>query len=380
MPKKYDYIIAGAGLSGLSLAYRMRKSASHQNASLLLLDKDTKERNDRTWCFWSKKEDLFDEINYKVWPKIQFADSEINQTYNIDPYKYKMIRGIDFYKHVLSFLNTCDKTDFVSSGIENIEETASEVIITTSNETYSAPWVFKSYYDNLDFSKSNFVWQHFKGWIIKSELPVFDKDKAIFMDFRVPQDDETRFFYVLPFNENEALVEIAVFSEAIPKPSFYDPFLKEYIKEKLEINTYEIVEEELGAIPMTDYNFNKIKSNKVIHIGTSGGQVKGSSGYAFYRIQEEMDRLMGYINQNKLADYKRPINRYHFYDRIFLNAILTGKTNGAKVFGKLFKKLSPQTIFKFLDEKGSFFNDLIVFTAPPTWPFTKAFFQELFKR
>ena len=94
-----------------------------------------------------------------------------------------------------------------------------------------------------------------------------------------------------------------------------------------------------------------------------------------------MDRLMtSFINKGQLKKYKRPLNRYHFYDKIFLNAILTGKTNGATVFGKLFKKLSPQTIFKFLDEKGSFFNDLIVFTAPPTWPFTKAFFEELFKK
>ena len=379
MPKKYDYIIAGAGLSGLSLAYRLRKSESHKNASILLLDKDTKQNNDRTWCFWSKKKDLFDEINFKVWPRIQFADEHINKTFDIAPYKYKMIRGIDFYNHVLSFLRSCDKTDFISTDIKAIHDQNSEVTVETDLETYTAPWVFKSYYENLDFSKSNFVWQHFKGWIIKTENNEFDKEKAIFMDFRVEQDDETRFFYVLPFNEKEALVEIAIFSGEIPDPSFYDSFIKEYISDKLSIDTYEIVEEELGAIPMTDFNFSKVESNRVIHIGTSGGQVKGSSGYAFYRIQEEMDRLMNYIAQDRLEEYKRPVNRYHFYDRIFLNAILTGKTNGAKVFGKLFKKLSPQTIFKFLDEKGSIFTDLKVFTAPPTWPFTKAFFQEIFK-
>ena len=50
------------------------------------------------------------------------------------------------------------------------------------------------------------------------------------MDFRVEQDDETRFFYVLPFNEREALVEIAIFSGEIPDPSFYDPFIKELYK------------------------------------------------------------------------------------------------------------------------------------------------------
>lgn len=233
--------------------------------------------------------------------------------------------------------------------------------------------------DKIDFSKSNFVWQHFKGWIIKTEEPTFDPNLATFMDFRVTQDGETRFFYVMPKDEHSALVEIAIFSEAIPQSEFYDPFLKAYIAQYVTSGNYDIVEEELNSIPMTDFNFNLNPSSRIFNIGTNGGSVKGSSGYAYKYIQKETDRIVSHIVDNNLDNYKPIKNRYKFYDSIFLNAILTGKTDGEKVFGNLFKKLSPQLIFKFLDEEASFFDDLKVFTAPPTLPFTKAFVEEVFK-
>ncbi len=379
MSKKYDYIIAGAGLAGLSLAYKIRKSPILDNKSILLIDKDLKNKNDRTWCYWSKSENSFDHLIYKSWKQIFFANKDFNQSFDIHPYSYNMIRGIDFYKHVISFLKNSPNTEFITDQIINLNEggTISEIQCTHAN--YSAEYIFKSYYDKPDFSKSHFVWQHFKGWIIECDEDVFDENQAIFMDFRLDQADETRFFYVLPHSRRKALVEIAIFSKDIPDPSFYDPYLKSYIKNTLQIENYQIEEEEVGAIPMTDYNFKSSVNKKVISIGTNAGRVKGSSGYAYYRIQKDTDKLLNAILSNRLDSYKIKKNRYHFYDSIFLNAILTGKTNGSEVFGNLFKQLPPETIFKFLDEEGTFLNDLKVFTAPPTIPFTKAFFEEILK-
>ncbi len=377
--KKYDYIIAGAGLSGLSLAYKIRQISALKDKSILLVDKDKKDKNDRTWSFWSHKPHVFDSILYKEWSQILFANHQFEKTYDIAPYSYKMIRGIDFYEHTLGLLNEAPLTDFVFGDITEISETADETTLTCNGISYTAPTLFKSFTDKIDFSKSNFVWQHFKGWIIKTEEPTFDPNLATFMDFRVEQDGETRFFYVLPKDAHTALVEIAIFSNTIPESSFYDPYLKDYIREYIGCKKYEIIEEELNAIPMTDFNFNPNPSSRIINIGTNGGSVKGSSGYAYKYIQKETDRIVTHITDNKLKQYKPLKNRYKFYDSIFLNAILTNKTSGEKVFSHLFKKLSPQLIFKFLDEEATFFDDLKVFTAPPTLPFTKALIEEVFK-
>jgi lycopene beta-cyclase len=51
--QKYDFIIAGGGLAGLSLAYYMNQTVLREK-SILIIDQDTKTKNDRTWCFWEK--------------------------------------------------------------------------------------------------------------------------------------------------------------------------------------------------------------------------------------------------------------------------------------------------------------------------------------
>ena len=255
--KKYDYIFAGAGLAGLSLAYKLKKTPGLKHKKIALVDPSEKNSNDRTWCFWSREKETFDHILHKRWPRILFASDDFQKDLDIDPYNYKMIRGLDFYKEVIPFLEKDPGTTFYKNSIDHISEQQNGVAVHTSNGVINGEYVFKSYYDKVDFGQSHFVWQHFKGLIIQTEQDSFDESQAIFMDFRVDQDDETRFFYVLPFDKKTALVEIAIFSGSIPEPEFYDAFISDYIKNVLKINQYNILETELGAIPMTTYNFGQ---------------------------------------------------------------------------------------------------------------------------
>jgi lycopene beta-cyclase len=52
--KQTDYLILGAGASGLMLAYRMAKDPFFDHKSILILDQEQNKGNDRTWCFWEK--------------------------------------------------------------------------------------------------------------------------------------------------------------------------------------------------------------------------------------------------------------------------------------------------------------------------------------
>ena len=45
---KYDFIIAGSGCAGLSLLYKILLEPTLQNKSILIIDKDIKNTNDRT--------------------------------------------------------------------------------------------------------------------------------------------------------------------------------------------------------------------------------------------------------------------------------------------------------------------------------------------
>jgi len=57
--KVYDYIIAGGGCAGLSLVMRMLKEPQLSTKKILIIDKDSKQLNDRTWCYWEKGEGFF---------------------------------------------------------------------------------------------------------------------------------------------------------------------------------------------------------------------------------------------------------------------------------------------------------------------------------
>src|SRR5512141_30339 len=93
----YDYLIAGGGASGLALAYAMAQS-SLRGKSILIVERDAKDQNDRTWCFWSDKPTRVDHLAYRTWDRVEVISDNYHEVFDIHPYTYKMIRGIDYYQ------------------------------------------------------------------------------------------------------------------------------------------------------------------------------------------------------------------------------------------------------------------------------------------
>lgn len=376
MSNHYDYIICGAGAAGLSLAVRLANSEK----SVLIIDPDPKDKNDRTFSFWKNKPSFFDNIIAKTWPKLIFNSDKTHIDLEMGSYTYNMIRGIDFYKHCKNIIEKSSNILLKREKIEQISESDEVVTVQTDQASYNCEYAFKSFIKkDIDFSKSQFVIQHFLGYEVECASGTFEEDTAIFMDFSIDQDNETRFMYVLPSNDREALIELAIFSNDIPDETFYKKIIDDYIKNNLGINSFKIKAIEIGQIPMTNYSFKTKSKSKIVPIGTAAGAVKPSSGFAFHRIQEHLDELLkclqNNIHPNKASKVFRP--RFKLYDSVFLNAILTGKTTGKEAFTEMFKKSPAHLMFKFLDEKTHFHEEFKVFLGPPMWPFTKAFFEEL---
>ena len=97
----YDYIISGSGAAGLSLLMRFMQHKDFDNKSILVVDKAPKSQNDRTWCFWENKPGLFEPIVHYQWEYVHFFSTYYSGLINLSPYRYKMIRSIDFYNYVL---------------------------------------------------------------------------------------------------------------------------------------------------------------------------------------------------------------------------------------------------------------------------------------
>ena len=77
---KPKMIICGGGASGLILASRVCNDNYFINKSILLIEKDIKNTNDRTWCFWEEGKGEYDDIISHSWQngKFQAKNFELN--------------------------------------------------------------------------------------------------------------------------------------------------------------------------------------------------------------------------------------------------------------------------------------------------------------
>lgn len=378
--KDYDYIILGAGASGLMLAYRMASDLFFDNKSILILDKDTDKGNDRTWSYWEEGLGEWDDIIGKTWDCVFFSDKSFSETINISPYCYKMIRSETFYKKMWNKINTKSNIEFINTSVLNHKIVDNKVLVTTTLKSFSANKVFNSL-PNTSYLKQDkypVLQQHFIGWFIKTKVDTFDDTTATFMDFSVPQKGNTRFMYVLPMDKQTALFEYTLFSKDLLEVSEYEDAIKYYLKEN-GINDYEIIETEKGSIPMTSYDFTELNTSNIFNIGTAGGWTKASTGYTFRSTTKKTKDIVKLLKSGKDISKYKSKSKFWFYDLLFLDVLANHNESGSVLFSSLFKKTNVKTIFRFLDEESNLWEDFKIITSVPSKNFISALFKRLFK-
>ena len=385
--KHYHYIFTGSGLSALMTVYEMVLSGKFDDKSILLIDKNLKKTNDRTWCFWDEN-NLFDQIVSKKWNAALFADKDAKRELNLEPYQYKMIKGLDFYKLVFDSISKHSNIHFVNQKVVDFQELGNHCVVKTETESFSCNKIFNSVF-NPDLVKNQtqypLLQQHFIGWFIRSKEAVFSPNCATFMDFSVEQKGNTRFMYVLPTSETEALLEYTLFSKDLLSTAEYENEIQNYIQ-KLGISEYEIIEKEQGKIPMTSYKFWKHNTKNIINIGSAGGWTKASTGYTFKNTTKKSKALVQFLQNGtstalSVTDFRKFHKKDNFwiYDLLFLDVLNRRNDLGSEVFSALFKNENPTLIFKFLDEETSLWEDLQVIWKCPKELFIKAFFGRIIR-
>ena len=373
--QRFDFIFTGAGCAALSLLMRMIKSGRFSHNRILLIEKDRKMTNDRTWCFWEKESGFFEEIVYKQWNSLDFFGKGGPVYLTIKPYVYKMIRGIDFYNYCFNEIRKQSNIVIIQGQVGEVLSDNENITIEIDDELWDGgkAIVFNSIY-RVPQNKDGLIYllQHFTGWIIQSDRVSFDPHKGTLMDFRISQQPGTGFIYALPLSENRALVEYTLFTETLLDKQQYHLGLRSYLHDFLKIDSYEIQEEEFGIIPMTNQVFDFYK-NGVYNIGTAGGQTKASTGYSFQFIQKQSQRIIDCLMENRSLQSLQPLpKRFKFYDTIFLRMLAEGKLSGVDIFTRLFARNKTSSIFRFLDNETSLAEELRIIASLPTIPFLKA--------
>ena len=383
MKSHYDYIITGAGLAGLSLLMRMMQHPFFDTAQILVIDAAKKNTNDRTWCFWEKESDIFEPIVIKKWNHVSFIAPSYTNELNLSPFTYKMIRGIDLYSHVLEKAATKNNISFCTERVLAVHSDNEGAKVVLENQTLTASKVFNSILFEpahvlAQKASDYFLWQHFKGFEIKAAIPVFNDAVATLMDFTVDQTEGTTFMYVMPTSPTTALVEYTLFTPNILEEEKYDKAITDYIQKTYGSIDYEITHQEFGQIPMTNYSFVAGAGN-LINIGVAGGQVKGSSGYAFHFIQEKTKTIVADLVAGKNPVRARTFaqKKFQLYDSVLLRVLQDKKLDGASIFTAIFSKNPPDRVFRFLNNESTLIDDLHIMASVPTRVFLPAAIQAL---
>ncbi|HYM94668.1 MAG TPA: lycopene cyclase family protein [Chitinophagaceae bacterium] len=372
--------MTGAGCAGLSLAVHMIHSGKFSDKKILIIDKEKKNKNDRTWCFWEKQNDLFESIVFKKWKHLWFHTEKRSRLLDLFPYEYKMIRGIDFYNYCFSLIKQQKNFHLNFGNIEGLQSDERTTSVIVNGQKISAKYIFNSIlFEKIKLKKKEyFLQQHFKGWIIETKQTVFNQHEPVLMDFRIEQQFGTAFVYVMPFSETKALIEYTLFSNDLLKPEQYSIGLKKYIENFLNISSYTIIEEEFGVIPMTNHKFPSHSGN-IVNIGTVGGQTKPSSGYTFRFIQKHSAALVQRLEKtgNPFLSQSKEEKKFHFYDSTLLNILHHKKLSGKKIFTELFLKNKPLQVLRFLDNESSLAEEVKIIFSLPVFPFLKAAWQQV---
>ncbi|HZJ35255.1 MAG TPA: lycopene cyclase family protein [Gillisia sp.] len=378
MPKNFNYIIIGGGLAGLQLALQLSRDRFFEQQTIAIIDPSPKTENDKTWCFWEKGKGQWDSIITKSWDKSRFISSENNIELNLEPYKYKMLRSLDFYNTAKSELSKLDNFHFIEDEIVRIDKAS--MFAFGKNESYGAIHIFDSRITSayLEDPKYTKIFQHFKGWTIETETPQFDPSEFTMMDFRLKYEESTSFTYVLPISPTKALVEFTFFTPFLTEEKVYDEFLENYIKNILKINNFKITETEKGVIPMTDFPFHKESTPKITKIGAAGSWIKGSTGYSFKHTEKKVAQIIENLKAGKDLSEGLLTKRFRFYDAIFLDVLSQTNEMGELIFSNFYSKNSIEEIFKYLDEETSISEELKIMRSLYHPQFIKSFFRKIF--
>ena len=369
---KVDYLFSGAGASATLLLLNMEKQGLLQDKKILIIDPDTKHNNDKTYCFWSEQNEPLTLLCRNL---ISHQWDEVSVNRNIKesllPKKYFHISSIDVYKELRRIINQYNFQRIEGSVIEMLAIENGVKVITDSS-VWESSLVFDSRPPKYLPPKNDdtHLLQSFIGYVITTDDPILNTNCMDLMDFNVDQLGATQFMYVLPLGEGKMLVELTRFGiEAITQKEA-NSVLDLYITQRF--GNYQILDIEIGCIPMSTADISVEYLPGVIAIGGRAGAVKPSTGYAFKNMFNHAERLADSLKRNIEPAVIADSSRFRFYDRLLLLILTKQPSQGKPIFEALFKKNEIKNVFLFLDEKTTLVQDIRIFLTLPIKPFLKA--------
>ena len=363
------------------------KQTFGKDTRILVVDRVQKDQNDRSWAFWSRHELPLglSAIVEKSWQHLEFKANGWHKSAAIAPYTYYFIKGIDYYRYMNEQLALHKNVFFLQAEVGAVEEDSRGPYAIVDGQRYYAKWLFDSRpkvdIQQLEQAGNYFMWQHFRGWRVRTEVPAFTPECPTLMDFSHNQDGHPTFFYVLPYSATEALVEYTVFSTVLLPIQEYEDHLTDYLAALPGSPAYTIEEKEYGKIPMTNANLADNRWPHVRAIGTAGNAAKPTTGYAFLNIHRQVATMVEALaKDNWIPEVEKSAGRMAWYDDLLLHILSHQPAQSAEIFTALFKNQPFERILRFLQEDTHLLEEFLIFKNLPVSYFLAAAFRHQYKK
>lgn len=391
MKPDYDIVFVGAGLSGVSLAARL--AALPHPPRMLLVDPRHEFVRDRTWCYWQVHENPFDAAITNRWHNWTVRTATAGTTCRDARAPYVRIPADRLHQIAAEKLTGSPQIEFLRGVfVESIEEHADRTALHLSDgRRIESSWVF----DSRPPQNENTPWrQIFRGLELHSPEAKLDTSTVTLMDFQSAGPEGIRFFYVLPVDAQTALVEDTWLVPPDKPPTFSDDEILSYAAKNLCPANWQIRHREEGNLPMDSSQsvssalfahgpspsrsrgtpVTVEKNQRVIPWGTAAGAVRASSGYAFSRIQAASQRMAAAWQRSGRPDpaavHGSPL--LDWMDRVFLRAMTNQPERVPEFFFRLFNRVPPDALIRFLESEPRPTDILHVMRALPIGPFLRA--------
>ncbi|HKX87404.1 MAG TPA: lycopene cyclase family protein, partial [Flavobacterium sp.] len=133
---RYDYIFSGMGLSTLMILHKMIRKGVCRGKTVLIIEADVKNQNDKTWCFWEKGNGAWDFLLKKSWKEAFFISDEVKVNCLEDGYEYKMLESKVFCNFVLQEIKEYDGIHIVHDIVNGFEERGEFVLVSGDENQY----------------------------------------------------------------------------------------------------------------------------------------------------------------------------------------------------------------------------------------------------
>lgn len=347
--------IVGLGAAGASLAWRL--AGTRVPFEVVEAPSASGVRTQaRTWCTWGVEgPGPFGPLVAAQWPRVRVVGTDGRVVLaDLAGWRYRMLES--------TTVDAAVRSRLAERGVvvrEQVVHDAGEFGGTVV-DTRPVP---------VPTTGRTFLRQHFLGRRVRSARPVFDPATVTMMDFRVPQPaGGVAFGYVLPTSAHEALVEYTEFSRDLLTTAQYEDALGDYLQ-RSGIGPVEVLGEERGVIPMTDAAFPPDPRPDVLRWGAAGGSVRPSTGYAFSTLQRQADDLTRQALAGGPWRVPRPHGRRHLLmDSLVLDALASGRIDGAEFFVDLFATNPVHRVLGFLDGTTGPAADVALMATSPRGP------------